>query len=738
MAKMMIRALRAQIAKKSNIFDRYRVLIRLNVIKVLNVVNYNYFNKLLAYILKSMLLLWIVIFIYKKTINPYVYPGIETKIIVILSGIIGYYISFFIFKFGIEEHLILYSNKRKLLIKILLAAALMFFFLVYYKILKVNLFLAQIIIFTISFISLYLNKNIFGEQDLERNKEKIEITIKKTEFTWKFPTLSKVPCIGKVSKWIYQEGILYSISVITLFLTAFIIRIWRLGALSLWWDELITGRIVTRILETGLPLEPSGVVYYTRGLAYHYITSIFVFIFGHNEFWIRFPSVIFGMCILVISFWIARKIDRKIALLILLFLTFSTYNIEYSRFARFYIMNAFLFMLSITTVYKGFFEDQLRYKVASGLIFIVMLLTVQLGELFLVVFGVFFLYQFIQFISMKYKKMMIKKKSVDITFGVFFLGLFCVNRLIRYILIPKFAWETVQEGIPQPTAYPLIKIPVWSLFKFMNNYYAPIIFVLILGLFIVYNTKREEKPSFFKYLVLVFFASILIFEIFNRDVIGPRIFLFGQALFVILSIFSIYYILKTLFNKRYTNIVYTVLTLVVVVLLLGIRPYFYERINIAYGESVADDPFVSTDVAKYRADYKTTYEYLRGNLKDGDIWINVMQSSYFTLNRGPDYILNQNYRWKTYSIYEEGIFVDPAFGSILISKADEIEKIIEDNRDKRVFIVINGGSTNIRSTVHTRKDFRDFIKKNKDKEVYNSKDGYSKVLLFKQINQSTN
>ena len=75
--------------------------------------------------------------------------------------------------------------------------------------------------------------------------------------------------------------------------------------------------------------------------------------------------------------------------------------------------------------------------------------------------------------------------------------------------------------------------------------------------------------------------------------------------------------------------VYSTLGIFTILGLINIQPYFYQRVNIDYGNDVTKDPFRTTEVAAYRADYKTTYDYLKNNIRKDDVWINVMGNSYY-------------------------------------------------------------------------------------------------------------
>ncbi len=581
-------------------------------------------------------------------------------------------------------------------------------------------------------VTFYLNSDKLDAIEEEVRQEEWEEKRREMEFQDRFPQINRLWGVRWIVKWMYKQGGIYSVSIIILLIIGFSIRLFRLGELSLWWDEIITGEVVARIRETGLPLEPSGLEYYWRGVAYHYVVVISTYLFGSTEFAIRFPSVLFGMGIVFLSFLVGKKINKWVGLLVLIFMVFSTFNIEYSRFARFYVMNSFLFMLSIFLVYEGFFKDKMKYKIFSLIIFLVMMHTVQLGRFFIFVLGSYYVYEFIRFQKSKEKFKIIQDNKMNLIF-LFFTIVILVggNWFERLTAIQTVRAYEVLNTVPPPASYPLMKIPQWNLLNYMNNVHIPVIFLLI---FIIYlllrlsNNSAKHTPKFLKYITTIFLISLISFEILNRDAIGARVYLIFEGLYVILSLYTVYSILKLYIVQ--INVLRLISIIIVIILLFSITPNFYERININYGDPVDQDPFRTTDVAAYRSDYKTQYLYLNEHIQDGDIWINLMGRPYFYINKHPNYSLNQNYRWNTYALIDENLNFITDEGVILINSVNDIKNIIANNPNKKVWLVVNGGSVNILETIHVRSDFVKFLKANEDKIVYRSYDKYSMVLLF--------
>ncbi|VVB94823.1 Dolichyl-phosphate-mannose-protein mannosyltransferase [uncultured archaeon] len=582
-------------------------------------------------------------------------------------------------------------------------------------------------------VTFYLNKDKLDAIEEEARQEELGEKKREMEFPDKFPQINRLWGVRWIVRWMYKEGWWYSALVIILLVIGFSIRLYRLGDLSLWWDETITGEVVTRIRETGLPLEPSGLEYYWRGIAYHYFVVLFTYLFGLTEFAIRFPSLLFGMGIVLLSFLVGKKINKIVGLFVLIFMTFSTFNIEYSRFARFYIMNAFLFMLSIFIVYEGFFKDKMKYKILSLIIFLIMVHTVQLGSFFLFVLGSYFIYELIRFTKSEEElKKIVTKNKINFIFCGFALIIFIFDNLFQTLFSISLirAYEEI-ETVPAPPSYPIVKIPEWDLFYFMNGSHIPVIFLFIFLIYLLLNLSKNmvsDRKQFLIYISIIFFISVISFESLNREVVGARIYLIFEGLYAVLSLYSIFSVLKIYIKQQ--KVLKFVSLISVVLLIMSITPNFYERITIDYGDDVSHDSFRTTYVAAYRADYKTQYLYLDEHIQIGDIWINIMNSPYFYINKIPDYFFNQNYRWNTYALLDENGNFRTDEGSILINSANNLEDIIANNPSKRIWLVVNGGSVNILSTTHVRSDFLRFLETNEDKVIYESPDGYSRILLF--------
>ena len=523
------------------------------------------------------------------------------------------------------------------------------------------------------------------------------------------------------------------------FLAGFAIRIYRIGEMSLWWDELITGKYAQRVLETGMPLSPSGLVVYWRGAIYTYTVSLSMLIFGHNEFSVRLPSVVFGMIVSVISFFFTYKMTKNkwIALCAMLFLSASPYNVEFSRFARFYIINAGLFLISIWLFWIGFIQKNFKWKIVSTFIFILMLHTVQLGAIYLSLFGVLFLRDIFLLINRDHwrideNRFQLKENILFFSLSVliFFVGnffeLFWPNSFDEVTLASDYFGEAPSRS------WSWLQWPNWNLIRFFHENYIPMYVTLlgfVLGCFdFIKAIRKREEISFGCYITLVTVLSILLYEITSRGVIGARIFLFAEALIVIVTVATFYRALYLIKGKLLRTImVYALMAM----LGFNLFPQVMQSVNRKYGDSVKKDAFRNTKVASFRPDNKTTYKFIRERKKPDEIWINLMNNNYFESGAVPDIVINENPKWYRNAVVgDDKGFYERSELSKYISSTTDLEEYIHKNKSKGIWFTVNGQSVDLPYTKHIDKLFDDFLEKNQDKIMYRSPDGISKVFFF--------
>ena len=142
------------------------------------------------------------------------------------------------------------------------------------------------------------------------------------------------------------------------------LRLWNLGVTSFWVDEVNTVFAADSIIKTGRPVLPSGMIY-DRALLHTYTVVPFYHFFGVNETTTRLPSAIFGLFSILMAYLLGKEIfSRKVGLLSAFFVTFSHFEVGWSRTARMYILLQFITLLIVYCFVKGFENKELERREA--------------------------------------------------------------------------------------------------------------------------------------------------------------------------------------------------------------------------------------------------------------------------------------------------------------------------------------------------------------------------------------
>ncbi|MEJ5200145.1 MAG: glycosyltransferase family 39 protein, partial [Anaerolineae bacterium] len=125
---------------------------------------------------------------------------------------------------------------------------------------------------------------------------------------------------------------------------ALAVRVHRLGAQSLWYDEAVTAHVVGQ-----------GIAELTRWTAddiqpplYYYVVAGWTAVAGRSEWALRFPSAFFGALTVALMWAAARRLfaSRAAALLAALLAAFSPLYVYYAQEARMYTQLTFLGLLA--------------------------------------------------------------------------------------------------------------------------------------------------------------------------------------------------------------------------------------------------------------------------------------------------------------------------------------------------------------------------------------------------------
>ena len=130
------------------------------------------------------------------------------------------------------------------------------------------------------------------------------------------------------------------------------LRLAHLGALGFRWDEDLSGLAVRAILEKGVPQLPSGMIYLRGGLFSHLMAASAT-LFGFSEFSLRLPAALFGIALIVAAYLFgAALFGRVVGLVTAALLAMSFWDIDLSRYARFYSAFSLLYVLTLYAIWQ--------------------------------------------------------------------------------------------------------------------------------------------------------------------------------------------------------------------------------------------------------------------------------------------------------------------------------------------------------------------------------------------------
>jgi hypothetical protein len=130
------------------------------------------------------------------------------------------------------------------------------------------------------------------------------------------------------------------------------LRLYHLGELGLEVDEGVHALAVEGWISDGIPILPSGAVY-QRSLPFVALQAMVARMTGVNEFALRLPAALFGVAAVAATYALARGIfDRRVALIAATFMALSAWEIELSRYGRFYTAFQLSFVVAFLCLYR--------------------------------------------------------------------------------------------------------------------------------------------------------------------------------------------------------------------------------------------------------------------------------------------------------------------------------------------------------------------------------------------------
>ena len=180
-----------------------------------------------------------------------------------------------------------------------------------------------------------------------------------------------------------QEGMKPWVTVIVVMLAMAVglfLRLRHLGHLGLVVDEGFQALAVQGILHhRGVPLLASGEVY-LRSPLFLYIQAGFAAVLGETAFALRLPAVLFGVLCIPAAYFLGKEVfSRPVGLVLAGMIAMSAWEIELSRYARFYTAFELAYMVGITLFIRGFLKREMVSKVGFFMVAAIAVSLHQLG-----------------------------------------------------------------------------------------------------------------------------------------------------------------------------------------------------------------------------------------------------------------------------------------------------------------------------------------------------------------------
>lgn len=406
----------------------------------------------------------------------------------------------------------------------------------------------------------YFNK-IENEIDNERINEEIVEKNRYNEFETKFPRFGNIFFLGKFIRWMYAEGWKYSAGLILILIYAAFLIFSGLENNNLYHDE-HWHYDVLQSLNNGAGFKiwnnigQFPMLEDSNGKIFNSLVYFTTHIFSENVFFMRAISAIFGILILVITYFISKKfISKGLSLLVVFFLSNNFLFLYLARFLRPYTSFLFFYLIVFFILINPPKNKKNKlFWIINLIIFVIFsIIEREISKILLIMIPIIILiYNFKKIKNIKIISGIVGLSLIIIYYSKSFLIKFeIIQQFVKYIdfktlLIYDKSYYLYLFEILFKNFYLIL---IFILFGFLfftnkkNNRYLVTIFFIIPLLFIVHFLKMHYDPRYIfqiiPFLILVIVSGIsLISKILVRNNINLR-----KLLFILLVLFSFYFIL---------------------------------------------------------------------------------------------------------------------------------------------------------------------------------------------------
>ena len=423
----------------------------------------------------------------------------------------------------------------------------------------------------------------------------------------------------------------FLLSLLVLTALGFILRIYALSTQSIWMDESFSMNAAYETLEKGYPLLDSGAFYGLSYLLHTYLISFFMLIFN-DVFGARLVSVIFGVLTIVLSYYFGKKFfNKELGILLALIITFSFWEIVWSRQARMYMQLQFFYLLSLLLFYEfTLTKKKLMFLSLSTLLSV---FTHPFGFTLILIYVFYFILNYKTLKEFNFN--FLKNKWFFFSFLIALI--FSVYYLINYNYV----------NIVYFTQYHL----------YLRNIHFPYFYLGILGLILSLKEFRKGSLLLLSFLIPFLFVSYLV------PLIHFRYLFFFLPILFLSSLYLIYYI-SSVINLNYRFWI----SLALILLIMFNYSVFIPR------------AFYSLEAETPQPDFKNAFNFVKENLEEDDIVITPYPTVARVYGVDVDFVLDYNPSGRTNGTIEYEGSGKEGYTNIGISGLKEFENLVFDEK----------------------------------------------------------
>ncbi len=516
-------------------------------------------------------------------------------------------------------------------------------------------------------------------------------------------------------------------------------RLHHLGRTPLGGDEGFTYLAAEGMLHHGLPVLPSGNVYY-KSVFYSATAAGAAALGGLNERSLRLPGALFGTALVVLVFAGMRRVAGAGGALVAAGLVAaSVWEIEFTRQARYYGQLQFFVTGAVLAFYSGFVLGCPRARAAAFVCSVLSALTHQLG------YALILLYLY---------PLLLRGREALSDRGFLGYGLATAGLAAGGILFELFFWKV---GAVNPTGHgasgaaAAVCAPAYSLYYLkVYDWLFPSMFAVVaagvaltavrLGLRL-HRGGGENHLPFRTFLIVVLFSTLLVMG-FGRSHLQPRYVFFTAPLFFMLYALSVRDLafaatagLSRLAGWAHGTVPRLVAAGLIGLLLLGATAEGCDPAQVRAvvarqpGDPIDHLKFLPSTSRRFDWDSRGPGLYVRSRLQPGDVVAGTHMIFQHVYAGRCDYWLwsASISTWNAYTRTDKG-WTDTYLGVPLLRTLGDLRALIDSRGPRRVWIVT---TPSLLDRNHVARDIRDFLLgENASRCVYTGRDGVSRVFLW--------